>query len=200
MYCTDCVSHVQTPFRREFQKNFFYVKNFFTHICVYSSNPNVEVTVTSLELQDSSGRVIATPIDGEGGPSFVTEVEDKMVEGFSFRVELVSTLLTAQVFDEAGGEVIGATGTAAAVYTPPLDGGSTTGRGRELERGGEEKSGRHRRRVQIVDGDRAPFRVEFRLAERDAPSVVKKSGTSGACERTTGVIIATTLLGAMIAW
>jgi len=77
------------------------------HICVYSSNPNVEVTVTSLELQDSSGRVIATPIDGEGGPSFVTEVEDKMVEGFSFRVELVSTLLTAQVFDEAGGEVIG---------------------------------------------------------------------------------------------
>ncbi len=152
--------------------------------------------MTSLELQDSSGRVIATPIDGEGGPSFVTEVEDKMVEGFSFRVELVSTLLTAQVFDEAGGEVIGATGTAAAVYTPPLDGGSTTGRGRELE-GGEE---RHRRRVQIVDGDRAPFRVEFRLAERDAPSFVKKSGTSGAGERTTGVIIATTLLGAMIAW
>mmetsp|Transcript_22374 Transcript_22374/g.45770 ORF Transcript_22374/g.45770 Transcript_22374/m.45770 type:complete len:383 (+) Transcript_22374:67-1215(+) len=170
------------------------------HICVYSSNPNVEVTVTSLELQDSSGRVIATPIDGEGGPSFVTEVEDKMVEGFSFRVELVSTLLTAQVFDEAGGEVIGATGTAAAVYTPPLDGGSTTGRGRELEGGEEEKSGRHRRRrVPIVDGDSAPFRVEFRLAKNDVPSVAKESGTSGAGRRFIGVMITTTLMFAMIA-
>mmetsp|Transcript_19027 Transcript_19027/g.38707 ORF Transcript_19027/g.38707 Transcript_19027/m.38707 type:complete len:387 (+) Transcript_19027:77-1237(+) len=167
------------------------------HICVYSTDPNVDVSVTSLELQDSSGQVIATPIDREEGPSFVTEVEDKMVEGFSFRVELVSTLLTTDVFDQAGGEMVGATGTAMATYTPPLDGGSSTGRVRQLGGGEEGVSGRNRRRVQIVDGDSAPFRLEFRLAEREMPTVVKAG--NGVYGRFTNVVATTTLFAAIIA-
>lgn len=168
------------------------------HICVYSTNPNVDVSVTSLELQDSSGQVIATPIDREEGPSFVTEVEDKMVEGFSFRVELVSTLLTTDVFDQAGGEMVGATGTAMVTYTPPLDGDSSTGRIRQLVDWEEDVSGRKRRRVQIVDGDSAPFRLEFRLAEREMPTVVKESG-NGVYGRFASVAATTTLFAAMIA-
>jgi len=137
------------------------------HICVYSPDSDVSLQVTQLDLEDTDGNTLATPVDGTSGPNFVTTIGEKNVvpSGGSdtVQVQVVSTLMVPSIFDAAGGEVISAIGTADITYNRRMLAETT----RSLQVQGKEE-----------EEDTVAFNVQFTLEKNGLPMIAKNGAAS----------------------
>lgn len=143
------------------------------HVCIFSTNGDVSVAVTSLVLQDSLSNILTTPVDGTDGPNFVTSISEKSVTGRSATVQVVSTLMVPSIFDQAGGEVISAAGTASVTYTRRV----------------LQKTSSHNLQAVMETSE---FEIEFNLMAQDFPAIATMDLESGALNghlRGIGVVI-----------
>lgn len=122
------------------------------HICVYSADSDVTVEVTELDLMFEEN-VLASPI-ASSIPNFVTAVGTKSVSGKSGNVQVISTLMIPSIYDNAGGKIITANGTASVVYGRRML--KTTSR--DLQ----------------ADEETTKFDVEFQLGETVDPAIAKE--------------------------
>lgn len=137
------------------------------HICLYSPDSDVSLQVTQLDLKDTDGNTLATPVDGTSGPNFVTTIGEKNVvpSGGSDTVQaqVVSTLMVPSIFDAAGGDVISAIGAADITYNRRMLAETT----RSLQVQEEEE----------VE-DTVAFNVEFTLERNGLPMIAQNGAAS----------------------
>ena len=126
--------------------------------CVFSSDTDVNVAVSSLSLKYGN-TVLVTPIT-DSTPNFVTEVKEVLVGGKSNQVQVISSLMTPIIFDSAGGHTIMVSGVADITYT------------------------RHTQEISSYPQSQwaASFNLEFKIGENKELSLVVKGSVESSGE------------------
>ena len=139
------------------------------NVCIHSTNTDVTVAITEFQLKNGD-TVISEPISSTGQPNLVTAVKfeaDGSNQGVATsNIQVVSTLMTPAIFDQAGGQTLTATGKANLTY-----------------------GGRKLKQVcfrALQDSDDESFSVEFELTGGEIPAIAMGSKANTAS--TVGVL------------
>ena len=135
------------------------------NICVYSEDEDVDFTTVKelvLTHEDGTGTVtvLSTPVSSSTGENFVTTINAIPLIDGKKKVQVVSTLMTPVIFDKAGGRTISASGTVSIEYI---------GVNRMLES--------KNRDLQSSKTDTSSFNVDFDIAKKELPSIVKEDSS-----------------------